>query len=66
MAHKLRPLSPGFYRTVEGQEVIITKVIGMRAYGRMIDSRDTTWWYSDSGEHGLYTPDDLTERLNDQ
>jgi hypothetical protein len=54
----------GRYRTAEGREVIITRIVDNRAYGKHTDSDDSTWWYANSGEHGLYTPDDLVEKIS--
>jgi hypothetical protein len=62
-ANKSKYISPGHYRTLEGNEVIIIKVISNRAYGHLVDCRDSTWWYADSGEHGLYPSDDLIEKI---
>lgn len=50
----------GTYRTVEGRDVRICRVENGRAFGYAIDApTNTTWWYADTGEHGIYTPDDL-------
>jgi hypothetical protein len=54
---------PGTYLTKECCTVIITSVINTRAYGHLVDCRDTTWWYATSGEHGVYTPDDIIEQI---
>lgn len=56
--------TPGVYRTKDGDQVRITRIVGGRAYGCFPNSADSTWWYADTGEHGLYTPDDLIERLD--
>ncbi len=63
MRKKSKYITVGSYQTLDGRTVIIDRVDGIHAFGRFVGSVDGTWWYADTGQHGLYPDDDLISKL---
>jgi len=60
---KISSIRVGIYCTLDGRHVNIDRIDGLRAFGRFIASTDSTWWYVDTGQHGLYPEDDLIRKV---